>query len=267
MGQGDSGSRSVSWRSVVCWAQVAGMMKYEIVLAVLLMVPFTGLRERPVKVNLGPVVQSQLEQKLDQRIGEFDTAGCTFTRCVTALAYCYGLPTAIEYVDHDAAHRPLNLKFHDQTLREVLEALVAQTPEYKIDFGEGIVDVYSPLARADNSNVLNRNIRDYDVKEMETRQADFQLLCAFGNTLGSKFCGGSLAIGAWEPTRISLHLQNAKAYEVINAIVAQNGRAIWTVTEPPDRMSKIQDGGSWYISPLEQPYEADVLLRLELAAR
>ena len=242
-------------------------MKYAAVLAVFLLVPFAGLRERPVKVNLGPVVQSQLDGRLNERIGEFDTAGCTFVRCVTALAYCYGLPTAIEYADRDAAHRTLNLKFHDQSLREVFAALVQQTPEYRIEFNDGIVDVYSPRARADDSNVLNRVIRDYRVTQRETRDADFDLFCALGKKLGSRWCGGSIAFGAWGPTRISLHLQNAKAYEVINAIAAQNGRAIWTVTAPPNRMSKIQDGGSWYISPLEPSYQEDVVERLERASR
>ena len=242
-------------------------MRYEIGLAVLLMVPFAGLRERPVKVNLGPVAQSQLKERLGQRIGGFDTAGCKFVGCVTALAYCYGLPTAIEYADRDAAHRTLNLKFHDQSLRLVLEALVSQTPEYRMEFSEGVVDVYSPRARADSSNVLNSVIRDYSVTQMETRKADFELFCQLGKKLGGKWCGGSLAIGQWEPKRISLHLQNAKAYEVINAIVAQNGEAIWTVTARPDRMSKIQEGGSWYIYPLEQGYEATVMEKLERAAR
>lgn len=242
-------------------------MRYEIALAVLLLVPFTGLREHPRKVNLGPSVQSRLQQKLDQRIGGFDTAGCTFVGCVTALAYCYGLPTAIEYVDRDAGHRTLNLKFHDQSVREVLEALVGQTPEYRVDFSEGVVDVYSPRARADEANVLNSVIRDYKVTAMETRDADFDLFCQLGKKQGGRWCGGSLAFGQWEPTRISLHLQNAKVYEVINAIVAQNGEAIWTVTARPDRMSKIQEGGSWYIYPLEAVYQATVTERLVRAAR
>src|SRR6202011_5143005 len=47
---------------------------------------------------------------------------------------------------------------------------------------------------------------------------------------GSQGCGGSLAVGQWDPLRISLHLHNVRVYEILNAIVAQNGRAIWTVT-------------------------------------
>ncbi len=242
-------------------------MKYALGLALLLVIPFVGICERPRKVNFGPASQTQLERKLDQRVARFDTAGCTFVSCVTALAYCYGLPTAIEYVDRDAAHRSLNVIFHDESIREILDALLQQTPEYRVDFSDGIVDVYSPKARADSSNVMNTVIANFEVKQMETRQADFWLFCEVATKVNKGWCGGSIAVGAWDPTRISLHMQNAKVYEVINAIVAENGRAIWTVTAPPDRMVKIQDGGSWYISPLDAPYEEDVLRRLKRASR
>ena len=231
------------------------------------MIPFAGICERPRKVNFGPAPQTQLERRLDQRVERFDTAGCTFISCVTALAYCYGLPAAIEYVDRDAAHRPLNVSFHDESIRGILGGLLQLTPEYRVDFSDGIVDVYSPRARADSSNVMNTIIANFEVSQMETRQADFTLFCDVAKKLHKGWCGGSIAVGAWEPTRISLHVQNAKVYEVINAIVAENGRAIWTVTAPPDRMAKIQDGGSWYISPLEAPYEEDVLRRLKRASR
>jgi hypothetical protein len=246
---------------------MARAMKYALGLALLLLVPFAGLREHPRKVSLGPATQSQLEQKLEQRVIQFNTAGRTFVGSVAALAYDYGLPTAIEYADRQAARRPLHLDFRDRPVREVLEALVQQTPEYRMSFSDGIVDIYSLRARADDSNVLNRVIRDYEVTQKETREADFELLCELGQKLGSKFCGGSLAIGQWEPTRITLHLHDAKAYEVINAIVAQNGKAIWTVTARPDRMSKIQDGGSWYVYPLEGPFEEMAVEKLERVAR
>jgi len=242
-------------------------MKQVLSLAVLLIVPFTGLREQLRKVNLRGAPPSNLEQKLDQRVERFDTAGRTFASCIIELAYTYGLPAAIEYADRDAARRRLNLKFQDESIRGILDVLVQQTPEYRADFGEGLVDVYSPRARADSSNVLNRVIGDFAVTEKETREADFWLFCDLAWKLNKGPCGGSLATGQWEPTRITLHLQNAKVYDVINAIVAENGKAIWTVTAPPDRMSKIQNGGSWYISPLECPFQADAVQRLERAAR
>ena len=58
-----------------------------------------------------------------------------------------------------------------------------------------------------------------------------------------------------------MHLQNAKVYEVLNGIVAQNGKAIWTVTASPEKLSNLQSGGIWYIYPLQR-FEATVSERL-----
>ena len=81
-------------------------------------------------------------------------------------------------------------------------------------------------------------------------------------------CGGSLATGQWGPLKITLHLQNAKVYEALNAIVAENGKAIWTVVVHPDELSKLQFSRPtmhwepWYVYPLQRPFKADVLERL-----
>ena len=56
-------------------------------------------------------------------------------------------------------------------------------------------------------------------------------------------------------------MQNAKVYEVLNAIVAQNGKAIWAVTASPRKLS-MQTGGFWYIYPLQQPFQEGVVERL-----
>jgi len=167
---------------------------------------------------------------------------------------------AVEYADRDATTRPLNLQFHNESVRGILEAIVRQAPQYHVSFSEGIVDIFVPKAREDTSNLLNKVIKNFSVVEMETRKADFQLFCALAHEVNFSGCGGSLAVGQWEPRRITLHLQSAKVYEVLNAIVAQNGKAIWTVTAT--KLSNLQSGGIWYIYPLQQPFEATVSERL-----
>jgi hypothetical protein len=79
-------------------------------------------------------------------------------------------------------------------------------------------------------------------------------------------CGGFNGAPGFNP-RITVHLQHAKVYEVLNAIVAQNGKAIWTVTASPEKPSKLQSGGIWYIYPLQQPFEATALERLARVQR
>jgi hypothetical protein len=202
------------------------------------------------------------EHKTNRVVERFSTSGRTLVASVVDLAYRFQLPMAVEYADRDATTRPLDLQFHNESVRGILEAIVRQAPQYRVSFSEGIVDIFAPKAREDTSNLLNKVIKDFSLAEMETREADFQLFCALAHEVKSQGCGGSLAVGQWEPLRITVHLQNAKVYEVLNAIVAQNGKAIWTVTASPEKLSNLQSGGIWYIYPLQQPFEATVSERL-----
>lgn len=90
-----------------------------------------------------------------------------------------------------------------------------------------------------------------------------ELFCALSHEImPSGGCGESHAGGQWGPLKITLHLQNAKVYEVLNALVSENGKAIWTVIRSPDKLSELQ-GGIWYIYPLQQPFKAVVSERLQ----
>jgi hypothetical protein len=169
---------------------------------------------------------------------------------------------AVEFVDGDAT-RPLNVQFRNQSLRQILEGIIRQAPRYRVNFSQGLVDIFNPESRGDASNPFNAVIRDFAVTKQETRQADFRLFCALTRQIySSKVCGGSLASGQWPSVEITLHLQDAKVYQILNAIVAQNGRAIWTLAVRLDQLSKPQPSDLWYVYPLQQPFKSTVLERL-----
>jgi hypothetical protein len=210
----------------------------------------------PTKVQLPRV--SDFEQKTDSLIDEFSTSGRTLVDSVIELAYKYQVPMAIEYADRDATTRPLNLEFHNKSFRGIVEAIVKEDRQYRVSFSNGIVDIFSPMAREDSANLLNKIMKDFSVTEMETRLADFQLFCAVVQSGG---CAGSLAVGQWDPLRITLHLHNVRVYEILNSIIAQNGRAIWTVTAS-NLASLPQCCGLWYIYPLQEPFKSVVSDRL-----
>ena len=52
----------------------------------------------------------------------------------------------------------------------MVEAIVKQDQQYRVSFSNGIVDVFSPRARDDPSNLLNKVLKDFSVTEMETPQ-------------------------------------------------------------------------------------------------
>jgi len=215
-------------------------------------------------VSAKPSGSTSIETTLDRKVPRFDTSGRTLVACVVDLAYEYQLSMALEFVDADATTRPLNLQFRNQSVRKILEGIIRQAPRYRVNFSQGLVDIFNPESRDDASNPFNAVISDFAVAKQETRQAEFQLFCALNSQMHpSSGCGGSLAVGQWPSVQITLHLQNAKVYEILNAIVAQNGKALWTLMVRPDALSKRQSGNLWYVYPLEQPFKSTVLERLE----
>jgi hypothetical protein len=218
-----------------------------------------SLKSPDAKVQFPRV--SDFEEKTDSLVERFSTSGRTLVDSVVELAYKYQVPMAIEYADREATTRPLNLEFHNKSFRGIVEAIVKEDPQYRVSFSNGIVDIFSPMAREEGSNLLNKIMKDFSVTEMETRLADSQLFCALVQSAGSGVCAGSLAVGQWDPLRITLQMHNARVYEILNAIVAQNGRAIWTVTAS-NLTSLPQCCGLWYIYPLQEPFKSVVSDRL-----
>ncbi len=217
----------------------------------------------PLASNTEPTQATIFERKLNTRVARFDTSGRTLATSLIDLAYEYELPMGIEYLDRKAATQPINLELRNESVRGILLAIIQQVPEYKVSFSDGVVDVYVPKAREDSSNLLNKVIRNFAVSELDTRRADVELLCALTReVMPSGGCGGSIAIGQWGPLKITVHVQNAKVYEIVNLIVAQNGKAVWTVMAPPEKLSKIPVGGLWHIYPIEPPFKSAVLDKL-----
>ena len=207
------------------------------------------------------------EAKLNKPIPRFQTSGRTLIGVVLNLAYEYDLPAALEYVDSAASTRPLELNFAKASPREILTQVIASYPEYRVSFSGGVVNIYSPAARADKLNLLNLVVKDFSVAQADTHRADFELFCAIiRQQHAGDVCAGTGATGPWGPKKISLHLRDARVYEILNAIVAQNGSAIWTVLAPPQKLTTIPQGGLWHIYPLDRSFEEAVLDKIAAVA-
>jgi hypothetical protein len=107
---------------------------------------------------------SSFEQTLDKRVQRFDTAGKTLVGSVVELAIC------IRATDRNLntrtvkpQTRPLNLDFHNESVRRILESITGQVPGYSVSFSGGVVDVFAARGREDSSNLLNKVIKDFAV--------------------------------------------------------------------------------------------------------
>lgn len=202
-------------------------------------------------------------EKLRLTVPVFKADNRPMAQIAVQMAFRYKLPMAIEHVDREAMQKPLNLKIIGQSVREVIAAVVDSVPGYSVDFSQGLVDIYSSAARADPSNPFNVKIPAYEVDGLDTHLADAELLCDIGRVLhGHSGCGGSVAGGQWGNRKITLHLENKRVYEILNAIVAQNGDALWTPIGASKMTSPLISGNFWYIFPLRPPFQGLVSERL-----
>lgn len=193
------------------------------------------------------------EAKLNQRVERFNAADRSLTDAVLDLAFEYQLPLGVEYVDRGAAVRPVTMELRQKTVREILCALVATAPEYRIDFSGGIVHLFSPVARQDSANLLNTVIPNFEVKDSDPYMADVELICALNRQLQPPAgCGGSHPIGS--PERISIHLRGARVHEILDEIASKQG-AVWIVNVRPEALSTNQ-ADIWHIYELVVPFDS-----------
>jgi hypothetical protein len=203
------------------------------------------------------------KQKLDKHIEHFETAGRTLVASVLDLAYQYELPIGIERLDREALTRPIDLRFQNESARGILIAIIQQIPEYQVAFSDGLVDIFVPREREDPSNLLNRVIKNFNVMNQDAGAANAELACALAQEIDpSRVCVSSIAKGQLGKQKTKLHMQNARVYEIVNAIVAQKGNAAWTVIVPSSRLTATDSSDLWHIYPLQSPFKETVLDKL-----
>ena len=198
------------------------------------------------------------DERLDARIGRFDNKGRTLLQAILDLVYGHHLPTGLEYVNRDAVRRPVELKLQNTSVRETLSALVAQVPEYRISFSGGVVQIYSVRARSDSLNLLNTVIDDFTVRDMGSQYASDELFTALVHKVRPH--NGVVLDTAGDPRgapKLTLHLQKGRVYEILDALVAQDGAAIWVVEHPPEGLRTLDN--LWHIYRLEPPAFKDVI--------
>lgn len=205
---------------------------------------------------------STFQEKLASPVAKLDSAGSTLVEALVGLAYEYKIPMGLEYVDRLAVTQPLALRARDEPLRRVIELLVAQLPGYRVAFSGGLVDVYSPAARDNPSNVLNTELPDFQVSNADTHRASAELAGGLARELDPhSMVVNSIAPGQWGDKTVSIHLRGKKVYEILNTITAQNGSALWCVVVPPEKLSN-RGRTVWYIYPLDPRFHESVIDQL-----
>ncbi|MGE5361491.1 MAG: hypothetical protein ACM3NQ_20935, partial [Bacteroidales bacterium] len=134
---------------------------------------------------------------------------------------------------------------------DALYHLLAACPHFAWRQNGDVIEVYSKPARDDATNFLNRVVAHYEVRSAAPGEALSELQRTFDPSLpvfrtgvsasagqpagnASKLPGGIVVTRSPAPGRITLSLDNVTARQILNAIVAAVGDAIWIVEFAPD---------------------------------
>lgn len=225
---------------------------------VVLLATVAGVGETPPS---GVQPLARYTATLGHPIPGLDEIRKTFVEALLDIAYRYRVPFALEYVDRGAATKPLGFVVSRATVRTAIKALVRSRPEYSVTFSGGIVDVYSPRARADRSNFLNTEIPRFDSPSADLALVGGMLYGAVLNTIGPPTGFGGSFAGTGGP-QVAIHARGLKVFEILNRLVAQQGRSIWVVSVAPTGLSRL-GGELWHIYPLDPALEPVVVERLQ----
>jgi hypothetical protein len=112
------------------------------------------------------------------------------------------------------------------------------------------VQVYSPAARklSPNSNLLNVTLDSFTVKDVDTQRAGAALFSAVSRKMFPKD-GIFESIWTSQRANVTLEVKNAKAYEILGAIVARDGSSVWLVRHRSDALGEMTD--LWHIYDLD----------------
>ncbi len=205
-------------------------------------------------------IPTSFEKRLHKPISIFDARRGSFVQNLLGIVYRFQLPLALEYVDPRAVTEPSGMVLRDVTARQAIEALVQRLPEYRVSFSNGLVDIYSPKARTDNSNLLNVTIPCLEVSRMDASMASEMVFDALATATGFRGPIFHSVAGAGGK-QVTISVRQMKVYEILNKIVSMQGKSVWVVSVPPNKLSRLQ-GNLWHLYSLDPSSESIIAVRL-----
>jgi hypothetical protein len=206
---------------------------------------------------------TDVRRRLAARVGSFDNHGKWLTATLLEVAAEYHLPMGIEKVTPEALHKSIDVRMRAGTVSGLLDLCVKQLPDYSWSVLAGAVLIYGPDERGQASNLFNFIIPTFSVKDSTMGQADWKLrndLDLWVARAKSGWKPGVKPKGAFVPggiegsyisdpelekVRISLSTHGAPIREVLNRMVALQGRAVWVALVYPENLSEAPNWGLW----------------------
>jgi hypothetical protein len=178
------------------------------------------------------VVQNLPKEKpLDSRVPEFELNNETLLDGLSKLArgsvpFGFGFERMLKnrLSDPEISDTPLTLRLQNKSMREILDALCEADPRYTWSVDEGTVDVFPRAIVGDDSYLLNRRLRRFELKNATDVQngllAIARQLPPPVEQIAEAQLGGA---DPYPPEPWSITLEDVTVRQVINKLAAHGG--------------------------------------------
>lgn len=188
-------------------------------------------RESGTRVHSSSNPQS-LNQKLEQKAQFKPIAEAPLDQLIE-VAKAFQIPMGIEWSDSPQCKASPATFRAQQTVGQLLSAIIRRCPAQRLTVEPGIVHVYSRFARHPR-NILNLRVWGFQVKDSDMYDAQFELRLAIDMQLHpDKYSGGyagghgSPGDGPFSIPNISFSGRNVRVRDILDGIVKSSGNALW----------------------------------------
>ncbi len=189
---------------------------------------------------LGQDLQSRLAQNAD-----FVPTANSQKGLLVEIAKHYKLPMGIEWA-YDLKEKPIISLTPQPTVEALLELVLAQAPSYFMEIKDGVINIRHTSYSEDSRNFLTLRLPEYKAKKVNVFAAEWQLRLEIHRTIHPEQYSNGFNGGYGQPDRgdgfnisnISYSGKNVKVRDVLNAIVKQNGNALWLVELNPSKVMR-----------------------------
>ncbi|HXG63489.1 MAG TPA: hypothetical protein VNO70_00180 [Blastocatellia bacterium] len=161
------------------------------------------------------------------------------------VAQHYQIPMGIEWIEQPGTNAPLLPQKKPKTVRDLLAAILQQSPGYRMKAIDGVLHIYNQKFVTDQRNFLNLRIPEFRLDRANVFDANARLRLQIKMTLHPELYARGWNGGYTSPPGHTLDVENITfsgrnltVREILSKISAANGNTLWVVfLDPSKRMA------------------------------
>ncbi len=192
---------------------------------------------------------------LAKPVGSFEVQSVSIVGALLQLGREARIPLGIEYVDLEAAERPISVSLNQSTVGEALKAILKDSKGYEWRVNDGVLIISHARVPSGRKNLLDLVLREFTLPPCTVQEAGHSLWMALDYQLrpGIRGTVGNYSPGVAHDRIGPLTMRNVTARQVLNRLVSDKRNAAWIVQVPPSYLDQVPSDGLWRIVEYDDP--------------